>query len=316
MNRSRGARSWRRRATAVVAFVACVAAHAAVARTPVPDAASAFPVRPAAERARAAAAAPMPVFAAASLQGVLDDVAADWTRRTGRRVSLVYAASSTLARQIDQGAPADVYFSADRHWMDWLAQRGRIDAATRADVLGNTLVLIAPRVAPPGTRASDVPAAGSPPAAWLPGGLGARGRLAVADVYTVPAGRYAKQALQAIGRWDAVADRLAMGDNVRAALAFVARGEAPLGIVYATDARAEPGVRVVATFPDDTHAPIVYPVAAVAGAGRDAASFVGYLQSSPEAGARFRAAGFRPLASAARSGADPIATAPAARPAD
>lgn len=215
---------------------------------------------------------PLTIFAAASLQGSLDEVADAWTRESGRKVVISYAASSALARQIEQGAPADVFLSADSEWMDWLAARGRIDAASRVDLLGNELVLVAPRSAPAVLTAT--------PRELLPGDLGRDGRLAVAEVETVPAGKYAKQALQAIDRWDAVADRLAQAENVRAALAFVARGEAPLGIVYATDAKAEPDVRVVARFPADTHALILYPVASIAGRTTTSArDFLAYLRS-------------------------------------
>ena len=231
---------------------------------------------------------PLRVFAAASLQGPLDTVAAQWTQRSGRPVSISYAASSALARQIDQGAPADVFIAADGDWMDWLAERDRIDAATRVDLFGNELVLVAP------ATGEAAPATDATPKELLPRALGETGRLAVADVYTVPAGRYARQSLIAIGRWDAVGDRLAMGDNVRAALAFVARGEAPLGVVYATDARAEPKVRVVARFPADTHAPIVYPAAAVIGGDAQAPVFVRYLHGR-SATAVFGAAGFVPI---------------------
>ena len=236
---------------------------------------------------------PLLIFAASSLQGTLDGVVAPWIRVTGRHAVVSYAASSTLARQIEQGAPADVFISADAEWMDWLAERDRIVGVTRVDLLGNDLVLVAP-------AAADAPAADVSPATLLPRGLGERGRLAVADVYLVPAGRYAKEALVAIDRWDDVADRLAMADNVRTALMFVARGEAPLGIVYATDAHAERRVRVVSRFPAETHAPIVYPAAAIAGSDADAAAFVAYL-SRPSAAETFRTAGFRVLADDGRT---------------
>lgn len=239
---------------------------------------------------------PLLIFAASSLQGALDGVVAPWIRGTGRDTVVSYAASSTLARQIEQGAPADVFISADAEWMDWLAERDRIVGATRVDLLGNDLVLVAPAAA----DAQIATTADVSPATLLPRGLGERGRLAVADVYLVPAGRYAKEALVAIDRWDDVADRLAMADNVRTALMFVARGEAPLGIVYATDAHAERRVRVVSRFPADTHAPIVYPAAAIAGSDPDAAGFVAYL-SRPSAAETFRTAGFRVLADDGRT---------------
>lgn len=243
-------------------------------------------------------AKPLLVFAAASLQGPLDAAADAWTAQSGVRVVVSYAATPALARQIDQGAPAHIVISADAAWMDWLAERGRIDPGTRVDLLGNSLVLVAPRR--PATEAAVERGASDDtavsPVSFLPRGLGETGRLAVADVYTVPAGRYAKQALVFLGRWDAVAGRLAMGDSVRVALSFVARGEAPLGIVYASDARMEPRVRVVATFAADTHTPIVYPAARVAGEkSQQADCFLDFLMSD-EAAARFRDAGFVPLA--------------------
>ena len=257
--------------------------------------------------------APLLVFAASSLQGPLDTVADAWTAATGVRVVVSYAATPALARQIDHGAPAQVVVAADAMWMDWLVERGRIQPRTRVDLLGNALVLVRPRGATADAAAArrgvaPIDAAGSP-AHWLPAGLGASGRLAVADVDTVPAGRYAKQALLAIGRWNVVAERLAMADSVRGALAYVARAEAPLGIVYATDARAEPDVEVVASFPDDTHAPIVYPAAVIADARPDALRFVAFLRGSPDAARTFRAAGFRYLPRAVHD-ATPAARAP------
>lgn len=234
------------------------------------------------------AGAPRPavvVFAAASLKESLDAVAADWTARSGQPVRVSFAASSALARQIEQGAPADVFLSADVAWMDYLQQRSLVEPGTRRELLANELVLVAPSDSPLGTV--DVEHPGS-----LREALGA-GRLAVAEIASVPAGRYARQSLQALGHWDDVSARLAQGDNVRASLAFVARGEAPLGIVYATDARAEPKVRVVARLPARSHDAIVYPVARVAGA--DPARSDGFLAflAGPEARARFHAAGFR-----------------------
>lgn len=223
------------------------------------------------------------VFAAASLQGSLDEAGAAWTRRSGQRVVISYAGSAQLARQIERGAPAHVFLSADQAWMDHLQQRGLIDAASRSDLLGNRLVLVA--------QARDAATAASAHEA-LPALLGSNGRLAVASVDAVPAGRYAKQALQSLGLWDAVAGRLAQGDDVRTALAFVARGEARLGIVYASDARVEPRVRVIAVLPPSAHAPIVYPVARIAGgAPARSAGFLAFLRS-PEADCLFARAGF------------------------
>ena len=203
-------------------------------------------------RREAAVPPPIDLFAAASLREVLDALAADHLQQTGRTVRVTYAGSAQLARQVDQGAPADLFVSADESWMDWLEQRGLVETATRRRVAGNGLVLIAPigvMDAP-----LDLTSAGA-----LERRLG-DGRLAMADV-SVPAGRYGQQALTRLGLWSRVERRLAPGDSVRAALTLVARGEVPLGVVYATDARAEPRVRIVATFPVSSHEPIVYPAA-------------------------------------------------------
>ncbi len=223
------------------------------------------------------------VFAAASLKESLDEAAAAYGKASGTQVRVSYAASSALARQIEQGAPAQVFVSADREWMDYLQQRGRVDAASRRELLGNQLVLVAPAAS---TAKIDLARPGSVAAA-----LGDR-RLAVGQVATVPAGRYARAALQSLGQWDAVKPRLAEAESVRAALMLVARGEAPLGIVYASDAKAEPRVRVLATFPASSHPPIVYPVAALRGSPAAARDFVRWL-SSPEARAIFVRRGFK-----------------------
>ncbi len=202
-------------------------------------------------------AAEVTVFAAASLKNALDEVAAGWQAATGNTVSISYAGSARLARQIEQGAPADLFISANTAWMDHLDAAGLIDRASRRDLLGNRLVLVAHgRDAPPVELAP-----GGDLAAWLGDGRLGEGRLAMALVDAVPAGIYGKAALEHLGLWASVADRTAQTDNVRAALALVALGEAPLGIVYATDAVAEDRVTVVATFPADNHPPIVYPVA-------------------------------------------------------
>jgi len=225
------------------------------------------------------------VFAAASLKESLDAVAHAWTAQSGQRVVLSYGATSALARQIDQGAPAAVFVSADAEWMDWLAERKLIDSASRFDVVGNRLVVVVPAASPVRElHANDTNA-------WVRI-LGADGRLAVADVETVPAGRYARESLQALHVWPRVQDRLAPAENVRAALAFVARGEAMLGVVYATDALVEPRVRVVARLRDETHARIVYPAARVASV--DSATTAGFLRylRGPQARAVFLRAGF------------------------
>ena len=225
------------------------------------------------------------VFAAVSLKGALDEVGTLVAAKTGVKLTPSYAATSLLARQIEQGAPADIFFSADEQWMDYLAERKLIAAASRIDVVGNRLVLIAPK--------DRVPALTIGPGFPLAAALGAGGRLAVADPVNVPAGRYGKAALTTLGVWDTVANRLAPADNVRAALAFVSRGEAPLGIVYASDVVAEPGVRVVDTFPPGSHQPIVYPAALTARASKDAAAVFAVI-TSPEARAIFIKHGFLP----------------------
>ena len=233
--------------------------------------------------ARAQDDAGLTVFAAASLKEALDDAAAAYRKQTGVPVRVSYAASSALARQIEQGAPADVFFSADLEWMDYLQKRNRLDVATRRSLLGNRLVLIAP-------RASKAQVDLKRPATLL-AALG-DGRLAVGQTRTVPAGKYAKASLESLSLWNGVRPRLAESESVRAALMLVARGETPLGIVYASDAKAEPGVRVVATFPEDSHPPIVYPVAALRGArAAQATRFVQWL-ASPAADALFTKRGF------------------------
>lgn len=227
--------------------------------------------------------APLTVFAAASLKESLDEAAAAYQQKTGQPVRVSYAASSALARQIEQGAPADVFFSADLEWMDYLQQRGKVAAAQRHNLLGNALVLVAP-------KASPVKVDLARPGAVLAGLKG--GRLALGQTSSVPAGKYARAALEKLGQWDSLSTHLAESESVRAALMLVARGEAPLGIVYRSDAQAEPAVRVVATFPAGSHPPIVYPVAALTGAQQaTAAAFVHWL-SSAEARAIFRRRGF------------------------
>jgi molybdate transport system substrate-binding protein len=223
------------------------------------------------------------VFAAVSLKGALDEVGVLVARKTGVTLKPSYAGTSLLARQIEEGAPADIFFSADEQWMDYLAERALIASATRVDVIGNRLVLIAPK--------DRVPALTIGPGFALAAALGAGGRLAVADPVNVPAGRYGKAALTTLGVWDGVASRLAPADNVRAALAFVARGEAPLGIVYASDVVAEPNVRVVDTFPAHTHPPIRYPAALTVSATKDAAAVLAVIASA-EARAVFVTHGF------------------------
>ncbi|MDO8297351.1 MAG: molybdate ABC transporter substrate-binding protein [Caulobacter sp.] len=235
----------------------------------------------AAGQARAAGA--VTVFAAASLQEALTEAGAAWTAGSGTPVRFSFGASSALARQIDQGAPADLFLSADEDWMDWLATRRRIVPASRRDLLSNRLVLIAPK----GSRTTLRIAPGMPLARALGGG-----RLAVADPMAVPAGKYARAALTSLGVWTQAAGRLLPADNVRTALAWVARGEAPLGIVYATDAKAEPRVRVVGLFPAASHPPIRYPGAVIAASRNGGApALLDFLQGS-RAAAVFRRDGF------------------------
>ena len=235
----------------------------------------------------ATARAPLTVFAAASLKESMDAAAQAYRRGTGTPVRVSYAASPALARQVEQGAPADVFISADRDWMDHLQARRRLRAGTRRDLLGNALVLIAPRDA-------KTPRVAPADASSLRAALG-DGRLALALTASVPAGRYARAGFQSLGTWRAVAPRVVEVENVRAALALVARGEARLGVVYRTDALAEPRVRVVGAFPGRTHPPIVYPVAVVAASRHPrAAHFAAWLHSQ-QARAIFAARGFVPV---------------------
>lgn len=234
----------------------------------------------------AGAQEPVLVFAAASLKESLDAVNDAWARQGGAKTATSFAASSALARQIEGGAPAQVFVSADLEWMDYLEKRALLQPGTRRNLLGNRLVLVAP--------AQSKAQATLGPGVRLAPLLGASGRLAVGDPQHVPVGKYARAALEKLGAWDAVAPRLAATENVRAALALVARGEAPLGIVYETDARAEPRVRIVATFGEGLHAPVVYPAAAVQGAKSGARAYLEFL-ASPQARALFRQYGFTPL---------------------
>jgi molybdate transport system substrate-binding protein len=211
------------------------------------------------------------VFAAASMKNALDDVDAAYTAKTSVKVAASYAASSTLAKQIDQGAPADVFLSADTDWMDYAAKQKTIKVDTRSNLLGNSIVLIAPK----DSKIDNVTISPGFDLAKLAG----QGRIATGDVNSVPVGKYAKAALEKLGAWEAAAPKFAMAESVRAALTLVARGEAGLGIVYATDAKVEPEVKVVGTFPADSHPPIIYPVAATTSAGPSAASYLAFLHT-------------------------------------
>lgn len=199
-----------------------------------------------------AAAEDVSVFAAASLKTALDPIAAEFQKATGNTVTISYAGSNALAKQIIEGAPADIFISASKQWMDEVEKAGDVVAGSRSDLLGNSLVLVAHDAAAADVtlnRNADLPA-------LLKGG-----KLAMALVDSVPAGQYGKEALTSLGLWDAVSPSVAQADNVRAALALVSTGEAPYGIVYATDAAADPAVHVVGTFPADSHKPITYPAA-------------------------------------------------------
>lgn len=233
----------------------------------------------------ARAQGPLTVFAAASLTDALRDLGQQWQARGNPLPRFSFAASSALARQIEQGAPADIFMSADEPWMDHLQQRDLVASGTRVSPIGNGLVLVAPadsaaRVAL--ARGTDLLAL-----------LGPAGRIATGDPAHVPVGRYAQAALEWMGQWPAIAPRLARADNVRAALLLVERGEAPFGIVYATDAAASRGVRVVASFPAESHMPITYPFALMrrAAGNAGARAFLGFV-TGPEAVSTWQRLGF------------------------
>jgi molybdate transport system substrate-binding protein len=212
------------------------------------------------------------VFAAASMKNALDDIDLAFTAKTGVKIVVSFAASSVLAKQIEQGAPADIFVSADPDWMDYAATRKAVNDATRTNLLGNSIVLIAPK-----DSKTDKVVIGQ---GFDLAKLADSGRIATGDVSAVPVGKYAKAALEKIGAWQAAEPKFAMAESVRAALTLVARGEAALGIVYATDARVEPGVKIVGTFPLDSHPPIIYPVAATISAKPEAADYLAFLRSS------------------------------------
>ena len=225
------------------------------------------------------------VFAAASLTNALNEVGQSFTAKTGHTVKASYAASSALARQVEQGSPANVFASADLKWMDYLSERKLVNPSTRFNLLGNTLVLVAPADSKLGkvelTPATDVAA------------LAGDGRIATGNPDSVPVGLYFKQAMERAGQWQNVAAKVASADSVRAALAFVERGEAPLGVVYATDAAVSSKVKVVGTFPDTMHDPIVYPFALVAGGETPAARALLDHIRTPEAKGVFAKYGFK-----------------------
>ena len=226
------------------------------------------------------------VFAAASLKNALDSINAQWKKETGKSAKISYAASSALAKQIESGAPAQLFISADSLWMDYVEKKDLVKPETRANLLGNRIVLIAPKDK---TMAVDIK-----PGFDLAKVIG-DGRLAMANVESVPAGRYAKASLEKLGVWASVSGKLAQAENVRAALLLVSRGEAPAGIVYQTDAASDKGVTIVGTFPEETHPPIIYPVALTANAAHpDAAAFLAYIKSA-KAKPLFEAQGFAVL---------------------
>jgi molybdate transport system substrate-binding protein len=212
------------------------------------------------------------VFAAASMKNALDDINAAYTARTGVKIITSYAASSALAKQIEQGAPADVFASADTDWMDYAIGRKTINEPTRVNLLGNSIVLIAPK----DSKLDNVSIGQGFDLAKLAGD----GKVATGDVKSVPAGKYAKAALEKLGAWPAAAPTFAMADNVRAALTLVARNEAALGIVYSTDARVDAGVKIVGTFPANSHPAIIYPLAATTTAKPESTNYLAFLRST------------------------------------
>jgi len=227
------------------------------------------------------------IFAAASLKNALDEIATTWSKDTGKPAPKIsYAASSALAKQMEQGAPADMFISADLDWMDYVQGKNLIKNDTRFNLLGNKIVIIAPK----DSKTANLAIKGDDLAKALAGG-----RLSMANVASVPAGKYGKAALEKLGAWNAVKDSIAQAENVRAALLLVARGEAPLGIVYATDAAAESNVKIVATFPEESHPPIIYPAALTRDSSNaDAKAFLDFLRSG-KARTSFEKQGFTVL---------------------
>lgn len=224
---------------------------------------------------RAQTAEKVTVFAAASLKNALDEVTAAWKAETGKEMTTSYAASSALAKQIEAGAPADIFISADMDWMDYLAAKKLINEATRKSLLGNSIVLV--------TSKDNAEGVDIKKGFDLAGLLG-DGRLAMGAIDSVPAGKYGKAALETLGIWSSVESKIAGAENVRAALLLVSRGEAPYGIVYKTDAVSDKEVVIAGTFPDDSHGPIVYPIAMLADSkNADAMSLLEYVKSDKAA---------------------------------
>ena len=230
------------------------------------------------------------VFAAASLTDALGEIGKNYETKSGEKIVFSFAASSVLARQIESSTGVDLFMSADRDWMDYLDKKNLLMPATRRDLLGNRLVLISP---------ADLNIAVTLKAPLDLAKIVGNGRLALADPASVPAGKYGKAALLALGAWDGVANHLAPAENVRVALAYVARGEAPLGIVYETDAKIDPRVHIVGVFPESSHPPIVYPAALIKDAQPQARAFLDYL-GGPDARAIFVKDGFTVLGAARR----------------
>jgi molybdate transport system substrate-binding protein len=226
------------------------------------------------------------VFAAASLKNALDNINVQWQKETGKSARISYAASSALAKQMENGAPAQLFISADLDWMDYVEKKGLIKSDSRSNLLGNRIVLVAPK-----DKAAPVAIKSGFDLAKAIGS----GRLAMANVDSVPAGKYGKAALEKLGVWASVSDKLAQAENVRATLLLVSRGEAPAGIVYQTDAASDPNLTIIGTFPEGTHPPIIYPIALTTGAGPDAAAFLDYIKSA-KAKPAFEKEGFTVLA--------------------
>ena len=228
--------------------------------------------RPAAAPSAAAQDKTLTVFAAASMKNALDEANAAFTAKTGVKVTSSYAASSALAKQLEQGAPADIFISADTDWMDYSAGKKTINEPTRVNLLGNKIALIAPK----DSKLANVTIGQGFDLAKLAGD----GKIATGDVKAVPVGKYAKAALEKLGAWQAAEPKFAMAESVRAALALVSRGEAALGIVYETDAKVDPGVKIIGAFPADSHPAIIYPVAATSGSKNDTTGYLAFLRSA------------------------------------
>ena len=240
---------------------------ATLAFTPMVSAACARDAKPAAGDVKT-----VTVFAAASMKNALDEIDSAYTAKSGVKIVASYAASSALAKQLEQAAPADAFVSADIAWMDYAIQKKAINESTRVNLLGNKIVLIAPK----DSKLTHVDIKQGFDLAKLAGD----GRIATGDVTSVPAGKYAKAALEKLGAWNAAQSKFAMAENVRSALALVSRGEAVLGIVYETDAKVDSGVKIVGAFPEGSHPPIIYPVAATTSANGETAAYLAFLRSS------------------------------------